>query len=94
MTRDTNYATELASAEINYCRIERLKIKESHQVEIRFAWWPEGRMANRPLDLPEHELLALFSKAIKNGVFSDSFLTGLHSALYEARGASTKAEGA
>jgi len=31
-------------------RIERLFIKEHKQVEIRVSWWPDGRMANRPLD--------------------------------------------
>ena len=75
--RDTPYATEIASADINDCRIERIYVKEHDQDEIRFAWWPDGRMANRPLDLPETELLMLLETAIANRVFSDEFLQGL-----------------
>lgn len=81
--RDTNYAKELATAEINNCRIERLDVKDSGQTEIRFSWWPDGRMANRPLDLPEDELLALFGAAIDKQVFSAQFLEKLHGLLYQ-----------
>ena len=49
--RDTSYATELATASIDGCRIERLFVKGEDQVEIRFSWWVENKMANRPLDL-------------------------------------------
>ena len=83
--RDTDYAKELASADINGCRIERLFVKGENQEEIRFSWWVEGRMANRPLDLPEHELLALFRAAITEGVFTSDFLRDLHASLYELR---------
>ena len=83
--RDTTYATELATAEINQCRIERLFVKSENQVEIRFSWWVDGRMANRPLDLPEHELLPLLRKAIEKGVFSEGFLRELHAMLYDVR---------
>jgi hypothetical protein len=34
-------------------------------------------MANRPLDLPEPQLLELISKAIKEDVFTESFLQDL-----------------
>ena len=81
--RDTAYAAEIASAEIKGCRIERIHVKEYDQDEIRFAWWPEGRMANRPLDLPENELLELIKAAIANRVFSDQFLEGLLKLLAE-----------
>jgi hypothetical protein len=84
--RETDYATELASAEIDSCRIERLFVKPEQQEEIRFSWWPGGKLANRPLDLPESALLSLLQRAIKNGVFSASFLRDLHAALYEAGG--------
>lgn len=83
--RDTEYAKELASADINGCRIERLFVKGENQEEIRFSWWVDGRMANRPLDLPEHELLALLRAAIAKGVFTPGFLRDLHSSLYELK---------
>jgi hypothetical protein len=79
--RDTDYATEIKTAEINACRIERLYVKGEGQEEIRFSWWPDGRIANRPLDLPEGELLPLMREAMRLGVFSDDFLRGLKSAL-------------
>lgn len=79
--RDTDYATEIKTAEVNSCRIERLYVKGEGQEEIRFSWWPDGRMANRPLDLPETELLPLMREAISVGVFSDDFLRDLKSAL-------------
>jgi hypothetical protein len=78
--RETAYATERASAEIGNCRIERIFVKAEDegrgQEEIRFAWWPDGRMANRPLDLPEPQLLELMAEAIKRDVFTESFLQG------------------
>jgi hypothetical protein len=77
LMRDTEYATEIKTAELNNCRIERLYVKGEGQEEIRFSWWPDGRMANRPLDLPEEELLPLLAAAMKAGVFSDTFLRGL-----------------
>jgi hypothetical protein len=41
--RDTPYAKELARAEINDCRIERLWVKKLGQIEIRFSeWHPAG----------------------------------------------------
>jgi hypothetical protein len=84
--RDTPYATELATADLNGCRIERLHVKEQDQDEIRFSWWVDGRMANRPLDLPENELLPLLRLAIEQGVFTEAFLRDLHSMLYDVRG--------
>jgi len=83
--RDTPYARELASADLNGCRIERLYVKGAGQDEIRFSWWKDGNMANRPLDLPEKDLLALFRLAIERGVFSDDFLRDLHATLYDTR---------
>lgn len=79
--RDTDYATEIKTAEVNHCRIERLYVKGEGQEEIRFSWWPDGRMANRPLDLPEGELLPLMQEAMRAGVFSDDFLRGLRATL-------------
>jgi hypothetical protein len=87
--RDTAYAKELARAEVNECRIERLWVKKLGQIEVRFSWWPNGRLANRPLDLPEHELLELIREAIKKGVLSDAFVRELLSVV---RGAQTSGE--
>jgi hypothetical protein len=71
--RDTPYAKELARAEVNDCRIERLWVKKLGQIEIRFSWWPSTRLVTRPLDLPEHELLELLRRV--------SSLTILHLAV-------------
>jgi hypothetical protein len=66
--RDSPYATELARGELadpkgDCFRIERLRVKATGVEEIRFSWWPKG-MANKPLDLPEQELLELLREAI------------------------------
>jgi hypothetical protein len=79
--RDTPYATERATAEVGACRIERIFVKAENggqgQEEIRFSWWPDGRMANRPLDVPEPLLLELMAEAIRCRVFTEPFLQGL-----------------
>jgi hypothetical protein len=75
--RDTEYARELASVAIGDNRIERLFVKSEDQEEIRFSWWPDGRMANRPLDIPEEQLVALLAKGISEGVLSPRFLPRL-----------------
>jgi hypothetical protein len=86
--RDTAYATELSEPgavrwpEIDEeARMERLQVKESGQIEIRFSWWKSGKMAPRPLDLEENQLIALFADAIHKNVFSREFLTGLRQLL-------------
>ena len=71
--RDTDYAREIVSVENNGCKIERLFVKELNQEEIRFSWWKNGRMMNRPLDLPEDELLVLLELACNENVFTDEF---------------------
>ena len=71
--RDTLYATELARATYYDARIERLHVKETGDEQIRFSWWPNDKMAQRPLDLTEEDLLKLFAEAIKEDVFTDSF---------------------
>ena len=56
--RDTGYATEMKTVSDNYGQtIERIFVKEHQQEEIRFSWWKDGRLAPRPLDLPESDLL-------------------------------------
>jgi hypothetical protein len=71
--RDTKYATEIRSVSLTFpsgdeARIERLRIKSSKQIEIRFSWWKNGRMIHRPLDLGERDLMKLLTKAIREGV--------------------------
>jgi hypothetical protein len=82
--RDTPYATELKTVtDVHGQGIERLFIKEKDREEIRFSWWPGGATANRPLDLPEDELLALMTQTLPEGVFSDRFCARLLRALAE-----------
>jgi hypothetical protein len=81
--RDTPYATELRPPGIIQWpsgaegRIERLLIKKHGQVEIRFSWWKNGKLAPRPLDLSEDDLVRLFRDAIANGVFTENFMSQL-----------------
>jgi hypothetical protein len=91
--RDTKYARELVSARLPSgtagasVALERLFIKGTGQVEIRFSWWEGSRMMPRPLDLPEEELLPLLAAAVEAGVFSDDFVAGLRRLLGEGPGA-------
>ena len=71
--RDTDYATEIASSSLRFpsgdeARIERLRIKSTGNLEIRFSWWKDGRMMMRPLDLGEDDLMKLLAKAMREGV--------------------------
>lgn len=75
--RDTKYATEQRTSKIGDNRIERLFIKEHKQVEIRVSWWPDGRMANRPLDVTEADFVTLIAQGIADGVLSGQFLPKL-----------------
>ncbi len=90
--RETMYATEIATGQFNDCRIERIHVKSLAQDEIRFSWWPRGRMKPRPLDLTEQELLPLMKEAITAGVFSDFFLGELR-ALLDARSSTRLSSG-
>lgn len=77
--RQTKYATELKRAEIpgKAYRIERLRIKSKGKEEIRFSWWPNGKMAPKPLDLSGDELIQLLEEAFKQGVFDPKFVKEL-----------------
>lgn len=85
--RDTEYAREIATAIFPYpdgeARVERIHVKSLAQDEIRFSWWKDGRMAPRPLDLPEEDLLVLLQNGAKGGVFSAGFVTQLAQTLQE-----------
>ena len=75
--RDTKYATEQRTSKIGDNRIERLFVKKHKQVEIRVPWWPDGRMANRPLDVTEADFIKLIALGITDGVLSGQFLPKL-----------------
>ena len=84
--RDTQYAQELVRATLqldsdNEVRLERLYIKDMKREEIRFSWWPKGRMAQKPLDVTEPELLELLEEGIKQHVFTPEFLEQLKALL-------------
>ena len=81
--RETKYAVELAEPAIRLfpsgdeARIEKLHIKESGEVEIRFSWWRDGKMKPRPLDLSENDLLHLLKDAFSKDVFTPLFRESL-----------------
>ena len=83
--RDTKYATEQCTTKVGDNRIERLFIKAHKQVEIRVSWWPDGRMANRPLDVTEPDFIILLAQAVADGVLSGQFLPKLIAATAAAR---------
>ena len=73
--RDTYYAEELVEpARVQFPekggegRLERIRIKETNNVEIRLSWWKDGHMINRPLDLSERDLMTLLGRAVTLGV--------------------------
>ncbi len=82
--RETSYARELRTSRRGHNRIERLLIKSSGQEEIRLSAWPEGQMANRPLDVPEEEFIALLAQGVKQGVLSSRFVFRLIEAIKTA----------
>ena len=98
--RDTKYAREIATAKLPsgpgaeaYAAIERIFVKQTEQIEIRFSWWEGTRMMPRPLDVPEEELLPLLKAACQTGVFSDVFVQELRALLEEIVGGSGKPAG-
>jgi len=85
--RETKYARELREPAVvkwpddSEGRIERLLIKKTNQEEIRFSWWKGGKIATRPLDLAEDDLITLFQDAVAKNIFTDSFKSELRSLL-------------
>ena len=78
--KETDYCYVLARAwteeENNSVCLERIFTK-GHCEEIRLAWWKDGRQATRPADIDAVKWNDLFSKAIKENVFSDSEKLGM-----------------
>ncbi len=86
--KETRYVKELAratqpsgSSPKSLSAIERILVKKSKQVEIRFSSWQGAKMMPKALTLPESDLLPLLSEAIRTEVFSEEFLAGLRQAL-------------
>lgn len=75
-------------------RIERLLIKSSGQEGIRLSSWPEGQMANRPIDVPEDEFIELLAQGITQGVLSPRFVFRLIEAIKTAGQSDRGASGA
>lgn len=96
MLRNTAYAEELVEPAIypfadgSEGRIEHLRFKKGEaadKVGYRLSWWKlhkktgRPKMALRPLDVTEDQLLKLMGSAIKEGVFTDRFIDRLRKAL-------------
>ncbi|HUV43468.1 MAG TPA: hypothetical protein VMW13_01425 [Dehalococcoidales bacterium] len=54
-------------------RIERLYVRNTGEVEIRFSWWKHGRFIPRPMHATEKQLLDLFNEGLRAGVLSPAF---------------------
>jgi hypothetical protein len=81
--RDTDYATEIATGRFEDYRIERIHVKRLDRPEIRFSWWKNAQLMPKPLDVTEDELLPLMQNAMREGVFTRSFLQQLSTATNE-----------
>jgi hypothetical protein len=79
LRKNSRYAEELGRVSIGDTRLERLDVFEEAQEEIRISWWPGGRMAPRPVDLPEKMLIELLAKGVNGNVLSSDFLSKLAS---------------
>ncbi|MGQ3299658.1 hypothetical protein [Reyranella sp.] len=79
--RSTDYADLLKEAREGSARIELLRLKGDALEAVRFSWWPNEKMALRPLDISEIDFFFLFSKALKAGVFSPEFKSKLRAEL-------------
>jgi hypothetical protein len=96
MLRNTPYAEELHEPAVypfsdgSEGRIEHLRFKKGEAADkdgYRLSWWKlhkktgRTKMAPRPLDVTEDELLKLMGSAIKEGVFTERFVDRLRKAL-------------
>lgn len=70
------YCALLAYADLGGARIERIFLKGSLEEAIRFNRM--GRVAVRPLEVTEDELLILLGDALAGAIFSRRFLIELH----------------
>lgn len=89
MTEDE--AREIALKETDYCYVlsiawegephnsvclERIFTK-GHTEEIRLAWWKDGKQTVRPADIDAVNWVPLFSRALREGVFTDTEKLGM-----------------
>ena len=82
--KETDYCYVLATAwegaEKESVCLERIFVKGGRE-EIRLAWWSNGNQAMRPADIDAINWVALFSKAIAEGVFNADEQLGMIKAL-------------
>jgi hypothetical protein len=82
--KETDYCYVLECAwlgeEQNSICLERIFTKGRCE-EIRMAWWKDGNQVNRPADIDAVDWIPLFSKAVEQGVFTDSEKLGMLKAL-------------
>ena len=81
MLRDTEYAKEIAHADLGGKRIERIFIKRTMRQVIRLSAWRGNVMRTAPLVVSEDELLILMGDAIAARVFSHGFIRDLSDVL-------------
>ena len=87
--RDTDYAKELAYADLGGKRIKR-----TLRQAIRLSAWRGNQLCSRPLVVSEDELLILMGDAIAARVFSAAFVKELSSVLRGVpSGTSRRADG-
>jgi hypothetical protein len=85
-TKETPYCYVLASAwsgaaNDSIC-LERIYVKGGCE-EIRLAWWKDGKQATRPADIDAPDWVPLFTKALKQGVFTAEEQLGMLKALMQ-----------
>jgi hypothetical protein len=84
-TKETDYCYVLCSAwsgkENDSICLERIFVKQTSSEEIRLAWWKNGNITTRPADLDAIDWVPLFTKAIQQGVFTDTEKLGMLKAL-------------
>lgn len=83
--KETDYCYVLAEARTaygtdNYICLERIFTKGGCE-EIRLAWWKDGKQTMRPADIDATDWVAIFSEAVRNGVFSAEEQLGMIKAL-------------
>ena len=84
--KETDYCYVLACVwegkENDSVCLERIFTKGKCE-EIRLAWWKDGNQTTRPADIDAVNWVPLFSKAVKEGVFTDGEKLGMLKALLQ-----------
>ena len=79
--QNNSHGQKISHVEIEDARIERLWIKETCRQVIRFSCWPGGKMASKPLEVTEEQLLLLLKEAINEDLLTEDFVWELRSLL-------------